>query len=257
MVRSILCLALAAITGAAVELPELSVPHCSIGHGAIDKYYENTASGFELPLEETQTQVCWNASGIAISTNNSEDDIWQTCTSCGCSNFAHGDVAEVFLAPVSKPDLAPTWYYELDVGAVTGAFWGGITHNALGNDTLYSSAFPCSAKAPPDGFSGCPMNCSNTLPIVEVHTGVRWWAREMLVPWTLFRAEFVPSSKHPSPWQHWRANFYRYAYPFKLANGSYNRSKPELSAWSPTHSGSFHVPPQFGKLKFLTLDTLV
>ena len=42
------------------------------------------------------------------------------------------------------------------------------------------------------------------------------------------------------PWKLWRANFYRYGYPGG-AEAPYN-----LSAWSPTREGSFHVPEKFG-----------
>ena len=44
------------------------------------------------------------------------------------------------------------------------------------------------------------------------------------------------------PWRLWRANFYRYGYPAG-AEAPYN-----LSAWSPTREGSFHVPKRFGVL---------
>ena len=44
----------------------------------------------------------------------------------------------------------------------------------------------------------------------------------------------------PKPWPWWRINFYRYDYP-QGPGGRY-----ELTAWSPTHEPSFHVPSRFG-----------
>ncbi|CAE8637100.1 unnamed protein product, partial [Polarella glacialis] len=222
-----------------------------LGWGATGPYYITDVPGHLLPVEQAVTRVCWNASGLVIDTNNSDMDIWQSCQECGCQNFNDGDVAEVFLAPVSSSSRSPSWYYELDVGAISGAFWGGVVHNSLGDDALYSSSFPCSATAPPGGFGSCELNCSARLPAVQVARGQSWWARSLQIPWAMFLEDYRPSGS-AEPWPVWRANFYRYSYPFKLPNSSdFDRSRAELSGWSPTHDASFHVPAHFGLLRLL------
>ncbi|CAE8593674.1 unnamed protein product [Polarella glacialis] len=245
------------VTGKALDIqqqqhiPELSAPHCDEGWGATRPYYITDVPGHLLPVEQAVTRVCWNASGLVIDTNNSDMDIWQSCQECGCQNFNDGDVAEVFLAPVSSSSRSPSWYYELDVGAISGAFWGGVVHNSLGDDALYSSSFPCSATAPPGGFGSCELNCSALLPAVQVARGQSWWTRSLQIPWAMFLEDYRPSGS-AEPWPVWRANFYRYSYPFKLPNSSdFDRNRAELSGWSPTHDASFHVPAHFGLLRLL------
>lgn len=233
------------------SVPDVSVPLCNEGYGQASPYYITDAPGFSNPVEQTLTLLCWNVSGIVVYTNNTDSDIWQTCDSCGCANFAHGDVAEVFIAPVSSPDRSPSWYYELDVGAVAGSFWGGVVHNTLGDENLYSSSLPCALHPAPGAFESCPLNCSGVLPSVIVQEGLGWWSRTMLIPWELFQEGYAPAGGGSKPWRHWRANFYRYSYPFKLPDGGPDHQKPELSGWSATHSPTFHVPTQFGKLTFL------
>lgn len=231
------------------KFPEVTVPHCDDGE-AIAENYSMIQNG-SAPIWQTVTKLCWNYSGIVVSTNNSDQDIWQTCTDCGCSNYAHGDVAEAFMAPVSALSLAPRWYYELDVGALTGAFWGGIIHNSDGDEDLYSSVFDCNASIPAGGgFNSCMLNCSSSLipsHSVRVQNGSTWWSRDMLVNWDLFEEKFRPSDGNP--WPHWRANFYRYSYPLKT-DGVFNHKAPELTGWSPTYSGTFHKPSRFGKVSF-------
>jgi hypothetical protein len=43
-----------------------------------------------------------------------------------------------------------------------------------------------------------------------------------------------------------RLNLYRYDYPGHLPNGSWDRHTHELSAWSPSGYGNFHLPQYFG-----------
>merc|ERR1712039_194770 len=106
--------------------------------------------------------------------------------------------------------------YELDTGALAGAFWGGITHNSQGDDTLYSSSYPCSAPGSLTTFGSCKLNCSATLPSTHVDEGAGWWGMQMMIPWGLFKPEFAPTFAKAAPWPHWRANLYRYSYPFKF-----------------------------------------
>lgn len=237
-----------------VAVPEMNVPHCRSGVGRTESYFVTNTEGLVKPSEQATTTVCWNATGIVISTNNSDIDIWQTCDSCGCDNYNNGDVAEAFLAPVSHADSSPSWYYELDVGAVTSAFWGGIVHNSLGNDTVYPSIWPCSAQPEPSStFASCQLDCSSSeqIPKISQMVGTGWWSRTMVVNWGMFKNEYTPLGNKGQPWPHWRANFYRYSYPFKTSDGSFDHDKYELSGWSSTHDPSFHVPPRFGKLTFL------
>jgi len=97
------------------------------------------------------------------------------------------------------------------------------------------------------------------------------WSNTLTIPWATFHQPFLKVA----PGQLFRANFYRYDYPHKSATdpsaddadaacvvlpslahtdtssppkGGFNRTDFELSAWSPTHTGSFHTPPRFGTL---------
>ena len=65
------------------------------------------------------------------------------------------------------------------------------------------------------------------------------WSSDLFIPWAIFTTEFRPTNGRVHPL--WRLNFYRYDYPD-------GKDKPfELSAWSPTHDASFHVPSRFGR----------
>ena len=74
----------------------------------------------------------------------------------------------------------------------------------------------------------------------------RWpWADWLFLPWKMFNPFFANNDTARAgpdgmPWPLWRLNLYRYAFPNKTS------STPELSGWSPTHDGSFHVPARFG-----------
>lgn len=247
------------LLGAKAELPELSVPHCSVGWASTQGYYVTNVEDLQPATWDAVTRVCWDESGITVATNNTDHNIWQTCEACGCANFNHGDVAEAFLGPVSTPGAVPAWYYELDVGAVAGAFWGAIVHNAQGSDSVYPSSIPCSAEPSPGGFASCVLDCGGPLPVVAVAQGEGWWARTMSLPWTMFAAEYTPAGNGGQPWPHWRGNFYRYSYPKKLPDGTYSRSggSYELSGWSSTHNPSFHVPARFGTLAFTSVGLKV
>jgi hypothetical protein len=41
-------------------------------------------------------------------------------------------------------------------------------------------------------------------------------------------------------------NLYRYDYPTRRANGTWDRKDFELTAWSPSGYGDFHTPSFFG-----------
>jgi len=73
------------------------------------------------------------------------------------------------------------------------------------------------------------------------------------IPWSLFKQPFLDHTASP-PWKVWRGNFYRYDYPYRTVGPpepGFNHSHFELTAWSPTHSGSFHTPPRFGVIELV------
>ena len=74
---------------------------------------------------------------------------------------------------------------------------------------------------------------------VATNATARGWRADLFVPWGIFADEFRPAGGHP--WPHWRLNVYRYDYP----DGP--DAPFELTAWSPTHDASFHVPARFGR----------
>jgi len=185
---------------------------------------------------------------MVIFTKHTEKEIWQTCDYCNCSVWAHGDVAEIMLGPVTSLDKAATYYLEMNVGAVHDAFWGGLVNNSMGDDDVYVAAEDCAANALAWGhFDSCVMDCSGELPSYTTQSGDGWWSRTMYVPWTFYAESFRPNGGQP--YQYWRGNFYRFSYPHKNKDGNgYNHSRPQLSGWVPTHHASFHIPDRFGKI---------
>jgi hypothetical protein len=242
------------------SLPSLQVPYCGSNADAKGKVQDYMATNHSnhsdcVPATwPTVTEVCWNDTGIIVESSNTDHFIFQECMGCGCKSRNKGSMAGVFLAPVSNPDDVPKYYYELEVGAMHGAFAGGIIVNSLGDDIAYPSIYPCSAAPSNDNsFASCDLNCTGSiLPSVEVATGHDQWSYSMTVPWTMFAETYTPVGNGGQPWQHWRGNFYRFSYP----NGyntqfSYERSGWSPMGWSPTHDRSFHMPEMFGTMTFM------
>mmetsp|Transcript_17407 Transcript_17407/g.22591 ORF Transcript_17407/g.22591 Transcript_17407/m.22591 type:complete len:137 (-) Transcript_17407:47-457(-) len=135
--------------------------------------------------------------------------------------------------------------------------WGGLIDNEeKGNVSTCISDLGC---IQPGGTLQCNglANSEHGMTI-NVTNETNSWSTSLYIPWEVFSLPFQPSSSSPSstfttatsnvPWKYWRANFYRYDYP-NGPNESYDNY--ELSAWSPTHTPSFHEPEMFGVLVFI------
>ena len=84
---------------------------------------------------------------------------------------------------------------------------------------------------------------------------------QLKIPWAQFPST-IPRSSAPisksAPWKLWRLNMYRYDYGSspdgcELPVGKFGDScsKEELSAWSSSGEGDFHMPQNFGSATLL------
>jgi len=73
------------------------------------------------------------------------------------------------------------------------------------------------------------------------------WMLDLTIPWEFFAEEYRPKLVDGELVYHdkWRANFYRYDY---FNNNTFDF---ELTAWSPTHDPSFHIPSKFGLVNLI------
>jgi hypothetical protein len=238
------------------------------------------------PSQSTRIQLCHNRSGMWIHGNASDVDIFNSATDCNSDVFSTGDVMEVFLAPVQSVHDNPSWYYELDTAATTGALWASLSHNPLGRLGNYSGrllggntsacrggncctdnavADLCGRKIYPGGQAQQHCNQSNLVscnlachgraqfpkgPSTSVSQGPGWWSVSLYVPFSMYTAFLQPGERAradtEAPAELWRLNVYRYDYPSKFQNGSWDHHDMELSAWSPSGRGNFHMPQYFG-----------
>ena len=194
-----------------------------------------------LPLQRTHVQLCHNASGLHFHANATDNDVFNTATACNADVFSDGDVVEFFVAPVATVYDNPSWYYEIDTAASTGALWASLSHNPLGRlqvpygpiggnvtecggDCCAHPAVSkrCGSATVTGGQTGAACNASNLVacnlactgaasfpnggPSVTVSQGSGWWGASLFVPFDLFDG-FL--SAGPSPPPLWRLNMYR------------------------------------------------
>ena len=255
-------------------LPHLQIPACgsSAGYAVAEGFRLDTAPA-PRPLAEQQTQVliCHDPHGLHFKTNATDVDIFNSATKCNDPVFAEGDVLEVFISPVEQLTDVPEWYLEIDTAATSGALWGMLAHNPLngpsgpnigGNATAGISCDVaqkdgyCSNACNASRLMACMFKCTGRADFVNgmnvnVTQGDGWWGDELFIPWTMFPAAGgVPT---PSPWKLWRLNLYRYDYWRKDGNSSsgFDRSNEELSAWSTSGEGNFHMPQFFGSAELV------
>ena len=216
-----------------------------------------------LAEQQTHVQLCHSTSGLWVRMNATDADIFSNAEPCNDETIALGDVLEMFVSAVPSPLDNPSWYLELDTGS-SGVLWGALTYNAQNSSRNskviqggnYSST-TCSryvdqhphvcnaAGCSQDRLSACQFDCSGKARFPDgttarVTQGSGWWANTLFVPWSL-----VPGTELGPP-QLLRFNVYRYDYPTRLPNGSWDRRREELSAWSPSGYGNFHLPRFFG-----------
>jgi len=143
--------------------------------------------------------------------------------------------------------------------------WGGLINNTKGNSSTCVSELGCSGPSATLACTGLASFAHNmTVAAVNATDGASW-ATSLFIPWGIWAPQFQPAAAASSksgdgagavatraaaatgaslePWRLWRLNFYRYDYP-DGPNAAFDNY--ELSAWSPTHSPSFHEPSRFG-----------
>ena len=239
----------------------VTVPRCP-ATAALGNWSLTAAATFEPPAQATHAALCHDGWGLHVSIDAEDRHVFSPWHKCNDQVFARSDVLEAFLAPVLRVTDAPQQYFELDTapsGAMFGALVGnrdGTASTSIANPSILNDPTCAPGRADADPWKSsihdCLLPCSGaadfpeglTASAANVSGGFRV---RLSVPWGLFDDRFRPrpvGDRHADrPWPTWRINLYRYDYP---PGPDANFSNYELSAWSPTHSGSFHVPSAFG-----------
>ena len=222
------------------DLPCLSVPPCGHAPPAVAApFYVNGDAGLRLAAPQTSVAVCHNASGLKMVYQADDAHVVTPWTRCNDPVFTRSSTLEFFASPVHEATDNPIWYHEIDV-APSGVMWAGVSNNSKGNATT------CDASAGDSCVPGT-LACTGmqTFPPWDVGAQVRntssGWSASLFVPFAMFPGSFV--SRGGASWPLWRLGLYRYAYPHGPDAGFSNY---QLSAWSPTHTPSFHEPERFG-----------
>eukprot|EP01059_Diplonema_ambulator_P031379 TRINITY_DN572_c0_g3_i1.p1 TRINITY_DN572_c0_g3~~TRINITY_DN572_c0_g3_i1.p1 ORF type:complete len:240 (+),score=57.89 TRINITY_DN572_c0_g3_i1:53-772(+) len=219
------------------DVPVMNVPNCAKGKAMTGWYYVSTAQGMVVAQQKTRTEVCWDADGWSVMEMAEDKHVFSPYETCNSNVWEMSDVMETFMTPVEKADDAPEYYYEMDA-TPTGAFFAAVIDNPKGNASYCALSHCTSGNLPCTGKATFPAGMT-----VTATANTTAWSLHLRVPWSLFAAKYQPS---PQPWPVWRANFYRYDYP---DGPNANYTNYELSAWSPTHNPSFHIPSRFGVLR--------
>ena len=164
------------------------------------------------PSQGTSVKVAWDAAELRMLFHAVDQHAWATMTVRDAPLYEE-EVVEVFLDPVG--DLEN--YFEIEVNPLNTVLDLVLRKNRSG----YVKDFA--------------WQCEGLRTVVMKSDGA--WTTEMAIP---FRAL---ASEPPSRGARWRANFFRIDRP--------PDSVRELSAWSPTRSGTFHRPERFGVLEFV------
>ena len=223
------------------DVPCLHIAACGVEPAAtFGPFFISDAALDEPAVQQTHGTICYDSAGIHVAEVATEAHIFSPYTQCNDEVFVASDVLEVFIAPVLSVTDNPEYYYELDASP-SGAMWGGLSDNPRGNVSTCISEAAC-------GEGSITLNCTGLASFahnmtVAVKNETRSWSTQLFIPWGIFDARFQPSASGASPWPLWRLNFYRYDYP-DGPNSDF--SNYELTAWSPTHDPSFHVPERFG-----------
>jgi hypothetical protein len=214
------------------------------GRGGITSFSVNTLPGRKPATQPTSGSMCYNRTGIFVRLNATDDDIFSPYTKCNQNVYVNSDVLETFIGPVHSLRDSPQWYHEIDTSA-SGALWASCINNAKGSANTQSC----------DPAAAGTLNCTGLANFergltVKAHNSTDHlsWGITLRIPWAIFANEFQPQDLHSfsTYWPIWRLNFYRYDYP-----SGPPPAKFELEGWSPTHTGSFHEPNQFGYAVFV------
>jgi hypothetical protein len=210
------------------------------GRGGVTSFSVNTVPGRVPATQPTSGRICYNRTGIFVKLNATDSDIFSPYTKCNSEVYVNSDVLETFIGPVLSLADSPQWYHEIDTSA-SGALWASCINNKKGSadtqtcDPMAAGELNCTGLANFErGLTAKAHNSSD-------HAS---WGVTLTIPWAIFDVHFQP--RKSVFWPLWRLNFYRYDYP-----SGPPPAKFELEGWSPTHTGSFHEPNQFGYAVFV------
>lgn len=172
---------------------------------------KETVSGGE-PEQGTTVCAAWTDEELRVVLDAVDAEPWATLTERDAPLYTE-EVVEVFLDPVG--DLES--YFEIEVNPL---------------NTVLDLMLRRSRSGYKKDFS---WRCDDLRTMVRrTDNG---WAAEMAIPFASLIAE------PPRAGSRWRVNFFRIDRP--------RGRDRELSAWSPTKLGTFHVPQRFGVLEFI------
>jgi hypothetical protein len=153
----------------------------------------------------------WTQDELRVLFHCADTHPWATMTERDAPLYEE-EVVEVFLDPVG--DLES--YFEIEVNPLNAVLDLVLRRNRSG----YAKDFA--------------WRCEDLRTAAQISDST--WTAEFAIPFRSLVAE------PPQPGSQWRANFFRIDRP---------RETPrELSAWSPTRLGTFHVPERFGVIEF-------
>jgi hypothetical protein len=171
----------------------------------------DTISG-AVPQQETSVRVAWNAEELRILFHAEDAHISATLTEHDAALYTE-EVVEFFLDPVG--DLG--CYFEIEVNPLNAILDLILRRNRSGYRKDFS------------------WDCADLRTRVRCEAAA--WSAELSIPFTSLNGQL------PAAGSEWRANFARIDRPPGVER--------ELSAWSPTHLATFHVPERFGVLQFV------
>ncbi len=167
--------------------------------------------GGRVPRQATTLKLGSSSEELRVLFHCADTNAWATMTERDAPLYEE-EVVEVFLDPVG--DLRS--YFEIEVNPLNAVLDLVLRRNRSGYVKDFS------------------WRCDDLRTAARV-TPTSWTA-ELAIP---FRSLV---SDPPQPGARWRANFFRIDRPAETPR--------ELSAWSPTGRGTFHVPERFGVIEF-------
>jgi hypothetical protein len=204
------------------DLPVVQCPRVDLGAvtaSAKERYWSaaqpldlvDTVTGTS-PKQGTIFRVGWNGDELRVLFEAVDLEPWATLTTRDAAIFTE-EVVEVFLDPVGDARS----YFEIEVNPLNTVLDLMLRRNRSGY--LKDFRWQC------EGLKTA---------VVVTEPG---WRAELSIPLGSVSSEPVRAGTE------WRANFFRIDRP--------RNSERELSAWSATRIGTFHVPGRFGRLQFV------
>lgn len=163
------------------------------------------------PQQATSVKLGWTPVELRVLFQCVDSHAWATLTERGAPLYEE-EVVEVFLDPVGDREC----YFEIELNPLNAVLEVVLRRNRSGYTKDF--AWRC------EGLRTAVLRDSAS------------WTAELAIPFRSLVAEA------PQRGARWSGNFFRIDRP---------PGQPrELSAWSPTHGGTFHVPGRFGVIDF-------